>query len=177
MNQKISSLLSPRNGLYYVCLLAFAGLTALLKAYYLAAGEAAAVLLLFLWSRHTEAKRRKDAQRWLERLANNVDEAARDTTLNCPLPMAVFQLDTDEVVWTNDRFLAITGAEEHVFDTRMSAAVPNFPTRGLLEGKVECPEEVNIGDRRYRVFGHLAQSRDGLYDPSSLSSSSSSSTM
>ena len=165
MNQKISSLLSPKNGIYFVCLLLFAGLTALLKAYYLAAGEAALVLLLFLFSRHTEARRKKGAQRWLERLADNVDQAARDTTLNCPMPVAVFQPDTDDVVWTNDRFLAITGAQEHVFDTKMSAAVPNFHTRWLLEGKGECPEEVTIGARRYRVYGHLAQTRDGSGAP------------
>lgn len=129
VNQKISSLLSPKNGLYFLCLLLFAGLTALLKAYYLAAGEAAVVLLLLLWSRHTEARRKKDAQRWMERLMDNVDQAARDTTLNCPLPVAVFQPDTGDVVWTNDRFLAITGAREHVFDTRMSSAAPGLPTR------------------------------------------------
>ena len=113
MNQKISSLLSPKNGLYFLCLLVFAGLTALLKAYYLAAGEAALTLLLFLYSRHREARRRKGAQRWLERLADNVDQAARDTTLNCPIPVAVFQPDTDEMVWTNDKFLTMTGAPEH----------------------------------------------------------------
>ena len=161
MNQKISSLLSPKNGIYFLCLLLFAGLTALLKAYYLAAGEAAAVLLLFLYSRHTEARRRKGAQRWLERLADNVDQAARDTTLNCPIPVAVFQPDTDDMVWTNDKFLAMTGAPEHVFDTKLSAAVPGFQTRWLLEGKTECPEEVTIGSRRYRVYGHLAPAKDG----------------
>ena len=161
MNQKISSLLAPRNGIYFLCLLLFAGLTALLKAYYLAAGEAAAVLLLYLWSRRTEIRRKKEAQRWLERLADNVDQAARDTMLNCPMPVAVFQPETDDMVWTNDRFLTMTGAGEHVFDTKMAAAVPNFHTRWLLEGKIECPEEVTVGDRRYRVYGHLAQAKDG----------------
>ena len=161
MNQKISSLLSPKNGIYFLCLLLFAGLTALLKAYYLAAGEAALTLLLFLYSRHTEARRRKGAQRWLERLADNVDQAARDTTLNCPIPVAVFQPDTDDMVWTNEKFLAMTGAPEHVFDTKLSAAVPNFPTRWLLEGKTECPEEITVGPRRYRVYGHLAPAKDG----------------
>ena len=42
MNQKMTVLLSPRFGLYFICLLAFAGISALEKNYKLAAAEAIA---------------------------------------------------------------------------------------------------------------------------------------
>jgi len=76
----------------------------------------------------------------------------RDSTLNCPLPLVMFHPDTDEVVWSNDRFLRLTGDQERMFDTKMADLAPSFDSRWLLEGKSECPEEVELGQRRYQVF-------------------------
>ena len=44
MNQKMTALLSPRFGLYFICLLAFAGISAFEKNYKLAAAEAIAAI-------------------------------------------------------------------------------------------------------------------------------------
>ena len=160
MNQKISALLSPRSGLYLLCLVLFAAVTALRGEYYLAAAEAAAAFLLFLVSRSSASRRRREAQRWLDQLAGNVDLAAKDSMLNCPLPMVMFRPETGDVVWTNDLFLSMIGAQEHIFDTQLSAAVPNFDSRWLLEGKSECPAEVEVDRRRFRVYGHLARTEE-----------------
>ncbi len=160
MNQKLTNLLSPRFGLYFLCLALFAGAAALMGDYYLALVELLVVLVLFLFFRRSSARRRREAEKYLERLAGNVDLAAKDTMLNCPMPVVMFQPDTDDVVWSNDRFLAISGAREHMFDTKLSAALPGFDTRWLMEGKSECPEEVELCQRRYRVYGHLARTED-----------------
>ena len=160
MSQKLSALLSPRFGLYFLCLLLFAAATALTKNYYLAAGETVVILILYLFFRRSTARRRREAQRWLDQLAGNMDAATQDSMLNSPMAVALFRPETDDVVWTNDRFLDITGAREHVFDTKLSAAVPGFDSRWLLEGKSECPVEVAVGERRFRVYGHTAQTRD-----------------
>ena len=160
MNQKLTNLLSPRFGLYFLCLALFAGASAVMGDYYLALAELLVVLVLFLFFRRSSSRRRREAEKYLERLAGNVDLAAKDTMLNCPMPVVMFQPDSDDVVWSNDRFLAISGAKEHMFDTKLSAAVPEFDTRWLLEGKSECPEEVELSGRRYRVYGHLARTED-----------------
>ena len=160
MNQKLTNLLSPRFGLYFLCLALFAGASAVMGDYYLALAELLVVLVLFLFFRRSSSRRRKEAEKYLERLAGNVDLAAKDTMLNCPMPVVMFQPDSDDVVWSNDRFLAISGTKEHMFDTKLSAAVPEFDTRWLLEGKSECPEEVELSGRRYRVYGHLARTED-----------------
>ena len=83
--------------------------------------------------------------------------ATKDTMVNAPLPMVIFQPETDEVIWSNQRFLQLTGERDHLFDTKLSAAVPNFSSRWLMEGKSECPEEVMVGERRFLVFGHLVR--------------------
>ena len=160
MNQKLSSMLAPRFGLYFLCLLLFAAAAALQGDYWLAGVELVVILVLYLFYRRSTARRRKEAERYLEKLAGHVDLAAKDTMLNCPMPVVMFQPETDDVVWTNDRFLAISGAKEHIFDTKMAAAVPNFDSRWLMEGKSECPEEVVVNGRRFRVYGHLARTQD-----------------
>ena len=160
VNQKLTNLLSPRFGLYFLCLALFAGASAVMGDYYLALGELLVVLVLFLFFRRSNARRRREAEKYLERLAGKVDLAAKDTMLNCPLPVVMFQPDSDDVVWSNDRFLAISGAREHLFDTKLSAALPGFDARWLMEGKSECPEEVELSGRRYRVYGHLARTED-----------------
>ncbi|MFQ9918862.1 MAG: hypothetical protein ACLRWQ_23290 [Flavonifractor plautii] len=60
----------------------------------------------------------------------------QDTMVNSPLPMVIFHPDTDEIIWSwHERFLQLTDGQEHLFDTSLSALVPGFATRWLLEGK------------------------------------------
>ena len=159
MNKKISDLFAPRFSLYFICLAAFAVATALLGQIYLALAEGAVVLVLYAFFNRSESRRRRAVERYLEGLAGNVDVVARDTTLNCPLPVVMFRPDTDEVIWSNDRFLQISGTREHVFDTKMSAVAPGFDTRWLMEGKSCCPSEVALGARLFQVYGHLARTQ------------------
>ena len=89
-----------------------------------------------------------------------MDTATKDTMVNAPLPMVIFRPESDEVIWTNDRFLQISGAREHMFDLKLTDAVPDFSSRWLMEGKTECPTEVRIDKRRFLVFGHLVRTED-----------------
>lgn len=69
--------------------------------------------------------------------------------------MVIFRPESGEVIWSNERFLSISGEREHLFDTHITSAVPDFSSQWLIEGKTECPVEYTILGRRYRVFGHL----------------------
>ena len=157
MNKKLSQLLAPRFGLYFLVMAAFAVATLLLGRADVAVAELAVVAVLYGVYWGSMARRRRETARYLEQLVGSMDGATRDSTLNCPLPVAMFRPDTDEVVWTNDCFLRLTGEQEGVFDTKMAELVPGFDGRWLLEGKNECPREVAVGDRRYQVFGSVAR--------------------
>lgn len=74
--------------------------------------------------------------------------------------MVIFHPDTDEIIWSNERFLQLTDGREHLFDTTLSALVPGFETRWLLEGKSVCPGEVVLEDRRFLVYGSLVRSEE-----------------
>ena len=155
--QKLTRMLAPRIGLYFVVMLAFCGVTAMLGKREAAVAELAVVAVLALAYLASGLRRRKEATRYLKELLDSMDQATRDSTLNCPLPLVMFRPDTDEVVWSNDHFLRLTGSEEGIFDTKLSDLAPSFDGRWLLEGKNACPDEVELNGRRYQVFGDMAR--------------------
>ena len=140
-NNKLGRLLEPSLGLYLACMVLFALASALFSVP-LAVLEGVIVVILYLYLRRSRSMRKREMLRYIESVTTNMDAASRDTMLNSPLPMVIFYPDTDEVVWSNERFLQLTDGRDHLFDTKLSAAVPGFDTRWLLEGKTECPGEV-----------------------------------
>ncbi len=158
MYQKLTRMLAPRIGLYFMVMLAFAGVTALLGHRDAAVAELIVVAVLLVAFAASALRRRREADRFLKEILDSMDQATRDSTLNCPLPLVMFRPDTGEVVWSNDRFLRLAGDQERLFDTKMADLAPSFDSRWLLEGKSECPEEVELGGRRYQVFGDMARS-------------------
>ncbi len=161
LNKKLSQMLAPRFELYFLVMAVFAVITFLLDHIEVAVGELIVAVILYGVYCATVMRRKKAASGYLEELLGSMDEATRDSTLNCPLPVVMFRPDTDEVVWSNDRFLQIVGGQEGLFGTKLAELVPSFDGRWLLEGKNECPAEVSLGERRYQVFGSVARVADG----------------
>ena len=159
MNRKISKLLQPSVQLYFVILILFA-LASALFSIPLAVLEAVVVLILGLYTRTSGHKRRREITKYIENITGNVDVATKDTMVNSPLPMVIFRPESDDIIWTNDRFLRLTGDREHLFDAKLSSVVPGFDTRWLLEGKNECPDHITFCGRRFIVYGHLVRTGD-----------------
>ena len=42
---------------------------------------------------------------------------------------------------------------------KVEDAVPNFPVQWLLERKQECPDRVEMNNRRFRVYGSLVRAK------------------
>ena len=156
MNRKLARLLQPSFQLYVVCLVLFARISAFFSSP-LAVVERAVVLALSVYSRQHSTRCRREIARYLENVTGTVDTATKDTMANSPLPMIIFRPESDDIIWTNDRFLQLTGEREHLFDAKLSALIPGFDSRWLMEGKNECPTEVEYGSRRFLVFGHLVR--------------------
>lgn len=159
MNKKLSRLLEPGFRLYLLWLCLFAGASAFFSVP-LAVAEGVIVVLLALYLRRSSSLRKKEMLRYIESMTATMDVASRDTMLNAPLPMVIFHPDTEEIVWSNDHFLQLTGGDEHLFDTKLSALVPGFDVRWLMEGKNAYPGEVELGGRRFLVFGSLVRTEE-----------------
>ncbi len=159
MNRKLSRLTEPSMRLYFAFLVIFAVVTIFFSPY-LAIGEGVIVLFLFIYSRISAHRRRKEVLRYMESVSFELDTATKDTLVNFPLPMVIFRMADGEVLWNNQSFLQITGDREHLFETHMGDILPGFSAKWLLEGKTENPELMELKGRKYKVYGNLARAID-----------------
>ena len=154
-DRKISKLVEPSFRLYFIVGFLFAAVT-LRVSIPLALCEAAAMAFLWWYFRHTAQKRREGIRRYIDDMTDDVTTADKASMLSAPFAMMVFRPDTQEILWSNDSFLQLTGVREDIFNNRITDTLPGFPTHWLLEGKSECPETVVMNGRHFRVFGNLS---------------------
>ena len=141
--------------LYGMCLAAFV-IAAFPFSPLLAVAEAlVSALVLYVGVRRNRMAQHSVRQ-YLDRVSGGMDTARSSNMLYAPLPMLVFDLNTGEILWGNDRFVGLTGLKDKLFEVTVADAVPGFDSHWLLEGKREAPEYVVWNHRTYRVFGALS---------------------
>ena len=139
---------------FFAICLVFAVLTGLFNVW-LSLGEIAVVLILYLYLHAGTTRRKNEVLAYLDHVTNGVDSASRRTMISSPLPIVIFRPETDDIIWSNERFLHLTGDRDHLFETKLSSLVPSFQSQWLLDGDHCSPEPVVVGDRQYLVFGTL----------------------
>lgn len=157
-DSRLAQALEPRQWIYFLFLLIFAVLTCFFNLI-LGLVEVAGTLLLLVFYRLSARHRQREVARYIAAAGADIGTAGNDFMLNAPFPMVIFRPDTDEIIWSNDLFLRITGEREHLFDTKLSSSVPGFESRWLMEGKTECPTTMMINNRKFAVFGHMAKAK------------------
>lgn len=158
-NKKLSRLLEPNLKFYFAVMLFFA-VAAIPVNWQLALAEGTLTVLLYFYFRQSNQKRRQGVLQYIDSVTGSVDTASKSTLINSPLPTLVFRPDTGEIIWSNESFLQLAGVREHLFEMRLSEAVPDFQVQWLLSGKQESPERVELNNHRFRVYGSLVRSRN-----------------
>ncbi len=159
MHRKLSRLIEPNLQPYFLCLALFAGLTAAVQPL-LAAAEALLLAALYVYHRKQRLRRRRSVTRYIESITGGADSINKNSMLNTPLPVLVFQAGTGEIVWANEGFVSLTDAREDVFSMRVEDLAPDFDYRWILDGPAGADSELTeIAGRIYRVYG--AASRPG----------------
>jgi len=158
-NKKLSRLLEPNLKFYFAVMLLFA-VAAIPVNWQLALAEGTLTVLLYFYFRQSNQKRRQGVLQYIDSVTGSVDTASKSTLINSPLPTLVFRPDTGEIIWSNESFLQLAGVREHLFEMRLSEAVPDFQIQWLLSGKQESPERVELNNHRFRVYGSLVRSRN-----------------
>ena len=158
-NKKLSRLLEPNLKFYFAVMLLFA-VAAIPVNWQLALAEGTLTVLLYFYFRQSNQKRRQGVLQYIDSVTGSVDTASKSTLINSPLPTLVFRPDTGEIIWSNESFLQLAGVREHLFEMRLSEAVPDFQAQWLLSGKQESPERVELNNHRFRVYGSLVRSRN-----------------
>ena len=155
---RLQRLTEPDIGLYLAFLVLFAAAALVYKNYVLAAGEAAVILALLLYSHFARRRREKQLASFIEKVAYDTENAKNNTLINFPLPIAVFRLDDSRVVWGNDMFFGLAGERRARMDTCISDLVPDFTGKWLLEGKSRYPGLLTVAGRKYQIHGNIIRS-------------------
>ena len=156
MNKRLGRLFRPSMRMYFILLLVFALVTALLQQYWLAGVELAMTGLIFMIYMLIKRRRRRELEKFLQ---EHLDPAYNVATKN-PFPMVVTRLGDEGVVYVNDNFIKLTGFQNTMTERRMGDILPGFDCQWLLSGKTEYPHDVTMLGRRYRVYGTVIQAED-----------------
>ena len=157
MNKKLIRGFRTNMVLYGVCFAAFVVIM-IPHSPVLAFVEALlAALALYVGMRRNRLAQRS-MREYFDRVGGGMDTARSSNMLYTPLPMLVFDINTEEILWGNEKFVALAEMEERLYEMPLSDAIPSFKTHWLLEDKRECPEYVVWNHRTYRVFGVLSRS-------------------
>jgi len=158
LDKRFSRMTESGTRLTFVVMLLFAAVT-WVKIHW-AAGLCELILvgLLYLYYRQRSKRRAAEIRKYVENLAFSVDDASKHSMVNFPLPMVILRVDTGEIVWCNDDFGDISGKKDGLFETHITDVLHGFDTRWIMEGKTVCPYDVELGERKYQVYGNMVRS-------------------
>ena len=160
MNKRIARLLRTNITIFSLCLVLFA-LAAIPFDVRLAIGEGVAAVAFFLLGRRRSKATQQSLRQYIQRFYGGMDSARSSNMLFTPLPMMVFDLATEDILWSSESFLQLTEQREGIFDARLETVFPDISFHWLLEGKTEAPETVVWNHRTYRVFGGVSHPEGG----------------
>lgn len=160
MNKRIARLLRTNITIFSLCLVLFA-LAAIPFDVRLAIGEGVAAVAFFLLGRRRSKATQQSLRQYIQRFYGGMDSARSSNMLFTPLPMMVFDLTTEDILWSSESFLQLTEQREGIFDAHLETVFPNISFHWLLEGKTEAPETVVWNHRTYRVFGGVSHPEGG----------------
>lgn len=153
-NKALSQLTETAFRVFFCACLVFSVLTAFYNVY-LAVTEIVTVIALYLYIHAGITRQKNEVLDYLDQMTSGVDSVSRRTMISSPLPIVIFRPDTDDIIWSNDRFLELAGGQDHLFETKFSALVPAFHSDWLLDGEHLSPRPVPVEDKQYLVFGNL----------------------
>ena len=157
MDKRLKKLLQPGHQFYFIVFLLFALACAYISVPFAVTGVALDALLFLLYQ-YRERTRRRDIIRYMQTVTLSIDSATHPSITRFPMPTAIAQAATGEIVWTNDAFCEATGHFDSALNEKLTDLAPEFETHWLVEGKAQYPGEVRIGKNIFWVFGNLLAS-------------------
>jgi len=159
VGKKLERLIHPGMGVYFIVMGCFCLAALLMNLYVLAAVESLVTLLLFVSYMLLRRIRHRDILRYIQSEPNTLEAVSRGES---PFPTVIARLGDGGIIWTNDRFVQITGFSDSMVEQTLSDILPDMPIDWLAAGKNEAPHDVTIHGRRFRVYGTTFKSEDPI---------------
>ena len=159
MKKKLDRMLRPGMGMYFVVMGLFC-MVALIRGHLLlAAVETAVTLGVLVLYAVDRSRRHRELQHYIRAATDELEGVAHGDS---PFPLVLARLGDGGIVWANRSFCAITGFDDKMMEQDLQDLIPDFTTDWLASGKTECPNDVTIGSRRYRVHGSTIRAEDTM---------------
>ena len=158
MDKKLIRLFRPSRTIYYVLMVCFAIGSMMVGQYLLGAAELIATgAAFFVHLSHQQASNRRIRQ-YLQRATDTLESTGQGAS---PFPAVLVQLGDESVVWCNAKFTELTGVTVTSVNHQLQDVLPGISVDWLAAGKTECPQELTLGGRRYRLFGTAVKEKNG----------------
>ena len=157
MNKTLRELVEP-GLLPYILLLLFAAAAVYYQQFSFALGAGGALILQLTVDMIQWKNREKRLSGFLESRIYEAESAKSSTLINFPLPIAIFKLEDSRIIWGNEQFFQMCGETGTRLDASISQLVPQFNGSWILEGKTCYPTLLEIGGRKYQLYGSLIHS-------------------
>ena len=158
MDKKLMRLFRPSRTVYYVLMVAFSLGSIIAGPYILGAAELAATgAAFFVHMSHQRASNRRIRQ-YLQHATDTLESAGQGAS---PFPAVLVQLGDESVVWCNSQFTQLTGLTLSSVNRQLTDVLPGVKTDWLAAGKTECPRELELNGRCYRLFGTAVKEKNG----------------
>ena len=158
MNKKLRRLIQPSMAVFFIVSVLFCIAAAVLQQYILAGAEAFVTLLLFIYYRWSNARRKRALTEYVQ-TTNEMMRRSSDGEM--PFPAALIQLSDGELIWYNKQFASLTQVKETLAAKHIAKVLPDFSYEWLESGKSECPEEYSYRGRRFHVTGNVVPDEQG----------------
>jgi len=159
LKKKMNWLIRPGMGLYFTVMGVFCLVALLRQHILLGCVEAAITLVLFAFYVMDRNHRSRELQRYIRQATDELEGVAHGDS---PFPLVLARLGDGGIVWANRQFCAITGFDDKMMEQDLQDLIPDFSTEWMASGKTECPSDVTIGNRRYRVHGSTMRADDTM---------------
>ena len=159
MNKKLQKIIEPGTRLFLLIMVAFAVAAFFSGHQILAYVEAGVIVLLIVYYLVAARQRRRRLVEYIEDVTYNAESAKNNTLMNFPLPIVVFKLADNHIIWGNQVFFDMLGNRQPGFEAELTDMVPGFSSKWLLEGKRQYPGLVQVGERKYQLHGNIIRGK------------------
>ena len=145
--------------IYTAVLLIFSGIEAARREYWIAGVMALAALALLGLDIAVSRQRVKGIA---ANVQTAVDNLSKTYSVTSPWPMAEIRLSDGEILWHNRQLQKALNTVESRVGERITSVFPDLRLDWIQSGKIECPDEQQIRERRFRCLGFIPRQEPGL---------------
>ncbi|MBQ5777219.1 MAG: DHH family phosphoesterase [Oscillospiraceae bacterium] len=164
MKNRFFKRIEPRFFLSFIALFIFSAVSYAFADARVAIAETVVSIIVLAVFIITSDYRERRLHKSIEETYNTINQANRDATMVYPMAMAVIRKNGGDVVWSNSAFADMAGVHDYVFEKKLFDLIPEFDLGWVTEGKRECPAEIPVSGKMYKVFGNLFYPENSVED-------------